>query len=1668
MADTKALKVSRRNLKGQLTRTLTAIVNLSNDSADTSLLKQYIDKAEEQFARVEETHAELVQVIENDVEFEAEETWMVNCEADFVQKINDGRKILSKQLSPSSINQASNQQSTTPPSSPAPTSRNQSAGACAPRMARLKFPTFNGDIREYQRFKEMFQHCTKELSEIECFFQLSESMMSHKERNLVKSCSSVARAWEMLEQRFDDKDRVVDRLLQDLDSLKPYESKGKVNLPAMANFIQVLQNFECQAETIGLAGEMNSRIMLSQIKLKLPEEHRILYYKSVRDDNTDDSLSGLSKWLYQQHILIEKSKSTTSESLEPTKRVSKSFNAAMSMEDTSTAHIPKCPLHPKTSSHYLKTCNKFRSLALKEKFDVMKSNNICFRCGHNNCISGKPPYDHSKCQFRSPCRVQMCGSDEHFPAICTKAHDDARDQSRRVSANQEDIVRPMHSNSSVQSSTSTEVGKLQATLPTVMGFLRCGNKRHPVRILIDGGSQATLVRTGIFSRIDGDCYQDHDLSLVGGSIIKRKLRILECEIEDSQGNCSYPLRAIEIEKPCGDIPVITPEQLKSYDHLTGVNIDEASSPVIDLLLGVDNTHLMVWEEYIRGGSPDEPVAVRCPLGWFIQGGPSNTAPLLNYVNVVASGSLEEFIGLETAGLEPRKCKCISDDEKGATESMMKSVNQLPDGSYEIRLPWKRSPEGLPDNYEYAVKRQKSLENQFRNRPKEWEVYCRQMKDQLERGVSRLVTQDELQQDRETGNKMWFLPHFAVVKDSKTTPVRVVYDGKAKFQGHSLNDYLIKGENVNSNLFEVALRFRENEVGVIADISKMFQAIMIPPDDARFHRFVFRENPNYPMQVYELRTVTFGDKPSPTAAIVTLRHVASEHAPDDDKLQKVITEQFYMDDLNESVRTTEEALELKSELTDTLKKGNFNIRKWQSNVKKVCDETENTETATVLGTSWDLSKDTLSVKKVKPSDDTTLTKRKILAQTASYYDVFGMLSGLLVRPKILLQMLWQIDLDWDSPIDKGSELYAMMSKINRDLDKMDGIEIPRCLIPEPYRGKRPLPTAYMHGFSDASEDAMGFAVWLRWSHTDSQQAHLSFVCARSRVTPLKQTSMPRKELQALLLLSRLMYTIRSALRLNIEGWKIWTDSMTVISWLRGQSKTFRSYVAHRVGEITSEFDPYSDIAYVPTDENAADLISRGGDVTDMQEVIDGPGFLRLPPQSWPKTPENILVKPGDPERKKFHSRNSKTFALSVNAVSKNSPIADATKFSSWSRLQMVTARLLSFKELPRNQWLKQLIRQISEWPSQRMIKEAELYWVRQAQKGIDFQDPNIQKLSPFFDEDQQVYRIGGRLGRAPLSYDVRHPYLLPKNSHISFLLVRDRHLHALHGGHLRTANEVRKRYWIVGDMNIARRVVRCCIPCRRYRGRPAHQRMADLPEFRISPCSPPFKTTLVDYLGPVMVKLNRNTTTKGYCALFTCAVTRAVHLTVVQDLSTQAFLQALERFVSVRGAPAMMVSDNATCFRGADNTINELNLKLNQTQVREHCQRFKIEFLIGRGELTCPDIPCEDYKGDPRKRRELCNKMVDGFWHRWLGYIHKLTSRQKWQHSAENIEKNDIVLVIGDDKRRGSWKMAEVVDTKPGQDGLVRIVEVKFADGTCANRPITKLVSLMKREERSDI
>ncbi|XP_064651979.1 uncharacterized protein LOC135502804 [Lineus longissimus] len=292
---------------------------------------------------------------------------------------------------------------------------------------------------------------------------------------------------------------------------------------------------------------------------------------------------------------------------------------------------------------------------------------------------------------------------------------------------------------------------------------------------------------------------------------------------------------------------------------------------------------------------------------------------------------------------------------------------------------------------------------------------------------------------------------------------------------------------------------------------MFQAVKVAPEDARFHRYVFAESPEDPIKVYELTTVTFGDKPSPTAATIALRHVATENAPDDPEIRRVVEEQFYVDDLTESQRDVEEVSKMKHKLTTTLNTGQFVIRDLLSNKKEICDKQcyPPDEATTVLGTKWNLSEDTLQVKKVNDAD-TIATKRNLLKKTASYYDVFGILSGVLVRPKIILQKLWTFDVGWDTPISPFDGFNHAVD-VKRDLRELDTIKVNRCLIPQRYQGKSPLPRVSLHGFSDASDDAMGMGIWLRWSEKEDDEAELTFVCARARLASLKQVSIPHKEL-----------------------------------------------------------------------------------------------------------------------------------------------------------------------------------------------------------------------------------------------------------------------------------------------------------------------------------------------------------------------------------------------------------------------------------------------------------------------------------------------------------------------------------------------------------------------------
>lgn len=198
------------------------------------------------------------------------------------------------------------------------------------------------------------------------------------------------------------------------------------------------------------------------------------------------------------------------------------------------------------------------------------------------------------------------------------------------------------------------------------------------------------------------------------------------------------------------------------------------------------------------------------------------------------------------------------------------------------------------------------------------------------------------------------------------------------------------------------------------------------------------------------------------------------------------------------------------------------------------------------------------------------------------------------------------------------------------------------------------------------------------------------------------------------------------------------------------------------------------------------------------------------------------------------------------------------------------------------------------------------------------------LVPMLGEDG-LLRVGGRLQHAPMPLDQRHPIILPGNDTITTLLLRKFHKTLMHGGPQVMMRLARRQFWITGGRNVFRKSVQRCVICVRHRGRTMDQRMAPLRVERVTG-GYPFLHASIDYCGPFEVKAWKdrcNRIVKCYVAVFICMATRAIHLEVVEGLSTADFIDAYQRFASRRGHCKSIKSDNATNFVGAKRKLDQV-------------------------------------------------------------------------------------------------------------------------------------------------
>ena len=1049
-------------------------------------------------------------------------------------------------------------------------------------------------------------------------------------------------------------------------------------------------------------------------------------------------------------------------------------------------------------------------------------------------------------------------------------------------------------------------------MSAVVHAQRSNGRWSEARVLLDTCSTANFITMDLAKRLHLSI-QPCELSVDGmnnmhteskGSaevLIKSRVtgcqKRLQClvvsEIKDRVPNSVFPRELVEIP---ANLPLADPQfhLPRTVDILVCSGTTMTLFSIGQIKLSRDNCDLCVQ---------------KTQLGWVVVGG-VNDAPVTQ-----VSCNLLELNRILTKFWEVEECLgeiARSREDIRCEEHYAKHTTRNHEGRYVVRLPFKTEEVDLGDSKSQALRRFSSLQRRFRSHVQLQNEYTQVIQDYIDKGHATRIERENPQG--------YFLPHHAVLKPtSTTTKVRVVFDASAKTdKGHSLNQMLLTGPSIQPKLFAHLLYIRTPRFVVMADIEQMYRQVILDPRDRRYQQILWQFHDG--VQVFELNTVTSA---APYLAIRTLHRLADDEGDSFPRASIAVKENFYVDDFFYGADTVEEVGQMRDEVIELLRRGGFHIRRWASNHQHALDSLdhkdldhvapdENGEMRKALGIGWNALSDNL-IYSVHPVDHTQkITKRTIISVIARIFDPLGLLGPVTLALKIIIQDCWKLKVGWDETVPQA--LHTKWQAIASQLHLIKGLAIPRHLVLPEYM------EVQIHGFCDASQSGYGACLYIRSSDADGRVL-VQLACAKSRVAPVKQQTIPRLELCGAVLLTRLLNEARSALKLPVRRITFWTDSEIVLLWIQRMPQTLQVFEGNRVAEIQRASEDI-EWRHVPGKLNPADALSRGQTPVEFlrnDTWFNGFSWLRQPEAAWPETRITPLKEvPG----------LKKTACL----LNSSSPArADSKPFycniSSYYTLINVIAYCLRVRHpygYP-SKFLDRAERDAAERVLWRLIQhekfKGELESIRET--GTT-KNTRLAAFSPFIDEFG-VLRVGGRLTNAQIPTCQKYPVLLPSYHHVTDLIIRRVHSESLHAGLHSTLFAVRHRFWLLDGRNQVRKIIRQCNACIRYRPTTLHSKMSDLPSSRVQQ-SAVFSHVGVDFFGPISLKekkFRNRSILKGYGCVFICMSTKAVHLELANDLSTEGFLAALRRFIGRRGMPSHVYSDNGTNFVGANNELNEI-------------------------------------------------------------------------------------------------------------------------------------------------
>jgi len=1240
----------------------------------------------------------------------------------------------------------------------------------------------------------------------------------------------------------------------------------------------------------------------------------------------------------QKDSVVNKNSTTLMVSSNGTENQLADAQTMQTVNQNPTIKEKKC-VFCKKPDHYLPNCNAFMKETLEHRKQFIKNERRCFKClrtghGARDC---KRPHECQKCKGKHPSCL----------------HDDNRVKAKRGNENQETVVEATNNKiscSKLSSSSST-------TLPVWLSSKHDPHNEKLVYALIDSQSDTTFVDHSIAEQLNAP---REPTRLKIGTITSGNQPGVVCDkIEGLQVRSYYGNILVDLPPvytidhiPLRPSSIPTRDMANNWSHLQ--RIAEDMPPLLNcepgVLIGFNCSHAFLPRECITGGDLD-PFAVKTDLGWGIIG---KTSPGTHSLEAEDESMCRRIITKEFPLISPNDaCQVLerdfqhdqNDGKKVSQEDIQflhileKEIQKDDDGHYQMPLPFKKTPT-LPNNYSLAAKRLDHLKRKLSRNEEYFQEYSDFMKEIMKRGDA------EEASNPNTGQE-WYIPHHGVYHPQKKK-LRVVFDCSAKFQNTSLNDHLLVGPNLINNLVGVLSRFRQYPVAVTCDVEKMFHQFRVDERQRDFLRFLWWENGDMSREptTYRMKVHLFGATSSPGCANFGLKHMASANKDKYPDGARFVEEDFYVDDGLASEPTEEKAISLVQEAVTICAEGGLRLHKFASNSRAVMEAIPASERAPnmqtldlsfdelpierTLGMLWSVESDSIQFS-FSPADRPP-TRRNILAIVASLYDPLGLIAPFVLTGKSILQEICHKGVKWDDPVP--AELLPKWVAWKADLEKLKQLVIPRCYYPTDFGH---IVKIQLHHFSDASFKGYGMCSYLRFEN-DQGAVHCSLVAAKARVAPRKVVSIPRLELTAALVAAEIGSTIKHELRYKIDEEFFWTDSQVVLGYINNEARKFHVFVANSVQQI-KELTESSQWHYVATDANPADYASRGLNATELlhSKWFSGPDFLwqrelQLPPNASPE------LDPKDPEIRVV-SLKTETTPVAFDLDSR------LARFSDWNQAVRVVARLQRLTKPKGNK---------CDTPDPTVMEreKAKLTIIQNVQaqffptemshltSGCPLpKKSSLRSVDPFL---QDGMRVGGRLRNSSLSVDDKHPIILPQNCHVTRMIIKHCHEKVRHQGRGMTLNEIRSQgYWIIGGSKQVAKHIKKCVTCRKLRGPNQEQKMADLPKERVEP-SPPFTYVGMDCFGPVLVKNGRKET-KRYGLLFTCFNSRAVHVEMVDDLSTDAFINSLRCFIAVRGAVQQIWCDQGTNFVGANHELKTAMKELNTVKVSRFLADNQCEF-----------------------------------------------------------------------------------------------------------------------------